>query len=253
MRRVAGVRGSLLSFGVSMEMGGGRPPSVRWRDADVANWNRERDSDAMAQLVAVDGIQWSDKSTASPDGQDRFLRSTSIKRAGSFTLRFRTGPTVRFSGPSIVDIESDMLIALQQGQATADVPESGIGFTITTANVRVIDQGTQFGVAAEGDNTDVIVFEGKVDLQNQIQTDVPQRRLVRGEAVSVDATGAVNRIMQIGQNAAGDWWTTNRADLDNTIEEVRDNVPMGMGTSYSCFQIAFHGLKDDALAYADRD
>lgn len=208
------------------------------------------DSSAIAQLVAVDGIQWSEKSTALQ--ADKTVSSGRLQSsAGSFTLKFRSGPTVRFSGPSIVDIESDMLIALQQGQATADVPESGIGFTITTPNVRVIDQGTQFGVAAEGDNTDVIVFEGKVDLQNQIRKAAPQQRLVRGEAVSVDATGAMNRIMQIGQNAAGDWWTTDRADLDNTIEEVRDNVPMGIGTSYSCFQIAFQGLKDDAFAYAD--
>jgi hypothetical protein len=145
-----------------------------------------------------------------------------------------------------------MLIALERGHATADVPESGIGFTIKTANVHVIDQGTQFGVATgeEGD-TDVIVFKGKVDLQNQIRSASPQQRLNRGEAVRIDATGAVNRIMQVGQNAEGDWWTTDRADLDNTIEEVRDNVPVGNGTRYSCFQIAFHGLRDDEFAYAD--
>lgn len=208
------------------------------------------DSNAIARLVDVEGVQWSDKSTALRANQAVSagrLQST----AGFFTLKFRSGPTVRFSGPSIVDITSDMLIDLKRGQATADVPESGIGFTITTPNVRVIDQGTQFGVAAESGNTDVIVFEGKVDLQNQIQKAAPQQRLVRGEAVSVDATGTMNRIMQIGQNAAGDWWTTDRTDLDNTIEEVKDNIPAGIGTSYSCFQIAFHGLEEDAFAYAD--
>jgi hypothetical protein len=218
--------------------------ALAWRTS------RRDESSAIAHVVAVDGVQWSDQSTALQANKSIShgrLQST----AGAFTLKFRTGPTVRFIGPSTVDIESDMLIALERGRATADVPESGIGFTIKTANVHVIDQGTQFGVAAEGGNTDVIVFEGKVDLQNQIRTANPQQRLVRGEAVTVDATGALNRITQIGQNSEGDWWTTDRADLDNTIEDVRDNIPVGIGTRYACFQIAFHGLKDDEFAYAD--
>jgi hypothetical protein len=117
-----------------------------------------------------------------------------------------------------------MLIALERGQATAQVPESDVGFTIKTANVHIIDQGAQFGVAAEDGKTDVIVFQGKVDLQNQIRTAAPQQRLVSGEAVTVDVTGAANRFMQIGQNAEGDWWTGPRGGVDNTIEEVRDNV-----------------------------
>jgi hypothetical protein len=209
------------------------------------------DSSAIAQVVAADGIQWSDASTALH--ANNLVGSGRLQsNAGSFTLKFRSGPTVRFSGPAMVAIESDMLIALERGQATADVPESGIGFTIRTPNVHVIDQGTQFGVAiGETGDTDVIVFKGKVDLQNQIRSASPQQRLNRGEAVRIDATGAVNRIMQVGQNAQGDWWTTDRADLDNTIEEVRDNIPAGNGTRYSCFQIAFHGLQDDEFAYAD--
>ncbi|MCA9235191.1 MAG: FecR domain-containing protein [Planctomycetales bacterium] len=206
---------------------------------------------AIAQIVATDDVQWADDSTALR-AENAVDAGRLISHAGSFTLEFRSGPTVRFSGPATVDIESDMLIALQRGQATADVPESGVGFTIKTANVHVIDHGTQFGVAAgEDGGTEVIVFEGKVDLENRIRTAAPQQRLTRGDAVRVDATGAVNRIMQVGQNTDGDWWTTAHGDLDNTIEEVRDNIPSGIGTSYSCFQIAFGGLDDDAFAYAD--
>lgn len=210
---------------------------------------RRTDADAIATIVAAEGVQWSVDSTAR-QADNRVETGRLQSDGGSFTLKFRTGPAVRFTGPATLDIESDMLIALQLGRATADVPPAGIGFTIKTASVHVIDQGTQFGVAAERGNTDVIVFDGKVDLQNQIRT-VAQQRLVRGEAVSVDATGAMNRIMQVGQSADGDWWTTRRDDLDNTIEEVRDNVPVGNGTRYSCFQIAFRGLKDDEAAYAD--
>jgi hypothetical protein len=238
------------------------PLSFRWKWAAAAlllvfggtfAWQAATrvDVKAIAHIVAEDGIRWSDKSTALQ--ANNLVGSGRLQSdAGSFTLKFRSGPTVRFNGPATVDIESDMLLALERGQATADVPESGVGFTIRTANVHVIDQGTQFGVAIgdEGD-TDVIVFKGKVDLQNQIRSASPQQQLSRGEAVRIDATGAVQRIMQVGQNADGDWWTTDRADLDNTIAEVRDNVPVGNGTRYSCFQIAFRGLKDDEFAYAD--
>ena len=219
--------------------------ALAWRVAAPAT------SRPIAEVVAAEGIQWSDKSTAFQIGNS--VGSGRLQSdAGSFTLKFRSGPIVRFRGPTTVDIESDMLLALERGQATADVPESGIGFTIKTANVRVIDQGTQFGVAIgeEGD-TDVIVFQGKVDLKNQIRLASPQQQLNRGEAVRVDATGEVKRLMQVGQNAEGDWWSTGRADLDHTIKEVRDNIPVGNGTRYSCFQIAFGGLKDDEFAYAD--
>ena len=50
------------------------------------------------------------------------------------------------SGPASLQIVSDMLVKLTDGQATAHVPEWAHGFSIETPNVNVVDLGTKFGV-----------------------------------------------------------------------------------------------------------
>jgi hypothetical protein len=150
-------------------------------------------------------------------------------------------------------IESDMLVHLDRGQATARVPEPLKGFTIKTPVVDVIDQGTEFGVAAREDGfTDVIVFDGKVDLMDSINSLSKTKRLIQGEAARVDRQGAIERIMQVGRNSAGAWWTGDYPVTDGyIIKQVRDNIPPSDGSKYFCYQISYHGLGDDQFAYAD--
>jgi hypothetical protein len=151
-------------------------------------------------------------------------------------------------------IESDMLVHLDRGQATAHVPESAIGFTINTPVINVIDQGTEFGVAVrDGGLTDVIVFDGIVDLKDGISSAGTAKRLEHGEGARVDRAGGFGRIMQVGRNAAGRWWTADFPDSDmSVIREVRDNIPPSDGSKYFCYQITVRALGDDVGAYGDR-
>jgi hypothetical protein len=133
------------------------------------------------------------------------------------------------------------------------VPEESIGFTIRTPMINVIDQGTEFGVAVRQNGlTDVIVFDGKVDLEDRISSGGPPKRLIQGEAARVDRQGDFARIMQVSRDVTGSWWMQDYPSADaNVIAEVRDNIPPSDGSKYFCYQIAYCGLDEDVFAYAD--
>jgi hypothetical protein len=217
---------------------------VRWASATSA---------PVADIVAKSDVIWASSSTALANG-NVVTAGRLENKAGTFTLQFRAGPTVRIAGPTTLNIDSAMLVHLDRGQATARVPESSKGFAIKTPEAKVVDQGTEFGLAARDDgNTDVVVFEGKVDVSETQGSLHSPKRLAVGEAVRIDGQGSIDHIMQIGRDpVTGRWWTIDRpAPEDAIIKVVRDNIPPNNGTKYFCYQIMYRGLADDVLAYVD--
>ncbi len=132
--------------------------ALGWRHIQQANQAQL----ALAEIVESDLVQWSDNSTALLDPVHIAAGKLEMT-SGRMTLRFRSGATMWVSGPASLQIVSDMLVKLTDGQATAHVPEWAHGFSIETPNVNVVDLGTKFGVLArKGEPTDVVVFEGKL-------------------------------------------------------------------------------------------
>ncbi|HTQ37583.1 MAG TPA: FecR family protein [Pirellulales bacterium] len=173
-------------------------------------------------------------------------------KSGRLTLRFRSGATMWVSGPASMRIVSDMLVKLDQGQATAHVPEWAHGFSIETSNVNVIDLGTKFGVVARpGGSTDVVVFEGQVDLLPTVPSAVSQKRLSQGEGVTVDNQGSMDRITEVRSDPHGDNWSTQSPPSwsDTTFKSIHDNIPSADSPTY--YQITPHGLEDDCKAYVE--
>jgi hypothetical protein len=207
---------------------------------------------AVAEIVDVENVSWAEGTTALKPG-DLVIPGRLRTKAGEFTMKFRSGPIVRVIGAVSMMVETDMLVHLDRGQATARVPNSMKGFTIKTPVIDVIDQGTEFGVATrENGFTDIVVFDGKVDLADRISNETGLTRLVQGQAARVDRQGAIQRIMQIGRNQRGSWWTADYPSSGiNVIQEVRDNIPPADGSQYFCYQINYHGLDEDTFAYAD--
>lgn len=210
----------------------------------------QRSDLAVAEIIEVENVSWGEAPVLKPG--DHVVPGRLRTQSGEFTMRFRTGPVVRVIGAASMMIESDMLVHLDRGQATARVPDGMTGFTIKTPVIDVIDQGTEFGVATrENGFTDVVVFDGKVDLSDHISKTSPTR-LIQGEAARVDRQGAIQRIMQVGRNQRGSWWTSDYpASGMNVIQEVSDNIPPADGSKYFCYQINYHGLDDDVFAYGD--
>jgi hypothetical protein len=209
---------------------------------------------AVAEVVDDSGVVWSEATTALRPGRQIHPGKLEIE-SGTLTLRFRSGATVLFRGAASMQIVSDMLVLLDRGQATAQVPHWATGFTIETANVEIIDLGTQFGVMARGDGmTDVVIFEGKVDVKPTGAKQLVQKRLNQGEAASINSNGSFNRIVEVRGDTKNGWSTaTDSSTPPSVFASIRDNIPSTGGTDYFYFcQVTPRGLQEDALAYVDR-
>lgn len=207
----------------------------------------------IADIINQQGVTWARDSTALA-ADDTIQRGRLSSTGGEYTLQFRDGSTVRVVGDASLDIKSKMLVQLDHGQATANVPDGSEGFTITSALVDVIDQGTQFGISVDNGRADVVVFNGKVDLQPRAGSGSGQTRLNQGDCIQVDQSGSISRLADVRRDIEGHWWTDDRAASQNhVIASVSDNIHSGDGggRNFVCYQTTFDGLHDDVLAYSD--
>lgn len=207
----------------------------------------------IADIVEQQGVTWADDSTALA-ADDTIQRGRLSSTGGEYTLQFRDGSTVRVVGDASLDIKSKMLVQLDHGRATANVPENSTGFTITSAFVNVVDQGTQFGISVDNGRADVVVFDGKVDVTSNLDESRRPKRLNQGEAVKIDRRGTIDRLVDIRRDVAGRWWTDERSDpVGQVISSVSDNIHnnAGGGDTFVCYQTIFEGLFEDAIAYSD--
>lgn len=207
---------------------------------------------AIAEIVDDRLVDWGPATDALT--ADRRVRAGRVEiESGTLTLRFRSGATVNAIGPATMRIESDMLVRLDSGQATAHVPHWAAGFTVETPDVEIVDLGTEFGVVARRDGkTDVVVFDGEVDLTPVMQrAGGVQKRLTQGEGVSVTNEGGIDRIVQLRRDTRGESWSTEASNGESVFAEIHDNMRRGAGAA-KYYQITPGGLDEDSLAYVDR-
>jgi len=108
---------------------------------------------------------------------------------------------------------------------------------------------------ARGDGmTDVVIFEGKVDVKPTGAKQLVQKRLNQGEAASINSNGSFNRIVEVRGDTKNGWSTaTDSSTPPSVFASIRDNIPSTGGTDYFYFcQVTPRGLQEDALAYVDR-
>ncbi len=97
---------------------------------------------------------------------------------GLVRVDFASGASMTIEGPAKFEVRSAMEVFFERGIATFQVPESAKGFRVETADAEVVDLGTAFGLArVPGEQTDVCVFEGEVEVSGKL--------LKEGEAVQV--------------------------------------------------------------------
>ncbi len=169
---------------------------------------------------------------------------------GQLAVIYPSGTRVVLQSPAAYELTSATSAKMLVGRLTATVPESGIGFTVITPQADVIDLGTEFGVDVESDGaTDVVVFEGEVDVDFHDRTAQVQR-LQMGEAVRLDAVGTTSRLNWINGDAYSNQ-PVNLSARPPLISEVRDNIERDSKV-LNFYEIIPGGLAEDALAYVDR-
>jgi hypothetical protein len=160
----------------------------------------------IATIVQAQNAKWSG-STLPTAEYSKLGRGVLALAEGIVTLRFESGATVVLEAPSKLEIVSAMNCRLIEGSLTADVPKAAHGFAVDTADLRVVDLGTRFGVTAgSAGNSHVFVFEGEVALN---KADGGEVRLTEGKAFHV-ASGATAPILEPARFQAPqqiDGWT----------------------------------------------
>jgi hypothetical protein len=139
--------------------------------------------DDVALLAQAIDVEWEAGTPARAVGTALSKGMLKIRK-GTLRLDFYSGARVILEGPAAIDLLSQDLARLHQGKLTARVPPPAEGFTILNSDLRVVDRGTEFGMNVQGDNCEVHVFDGEVELQGNVPL-ATERALFGGEAISI--------------------------------------------------------------------
>jgi hypothetical protein len=114
----------------------------------------------VAWLVNAQNCEWGEDTE--PSGPMRAGTILRVER-GLAEIQFQSGARVVLEGPARLELLSANSARLIAGKLSAKVPEPAAGFEVLSPQGRVVDLGTEFGVAVGDDGTtDVRVFVGQV-------------------------------------------------------------------------------------------
>ncbi len=148
------------------------------------------DSAGVALLASAVGAVWETAEL----GAGASLPPGRIKlRAGLVRLEFYSGATVLLEGPADFELRSIDLAVCHSGKLRAIVPAPAAGFTILTAQARLVDLGTEFGIeVAENGPAEVHVFDGRVEVHPPTGPVTPAKAdLTAGRAARIDQAGQI--------------------------------------------------------------
>lgn len=158
-------------------------------------------SEEVATVTDTMNVKWADPMFSLKQG-DRLLTnqsSLSLSR-GIIEIQTDRGVTLTVEGPAEFEMMKEADLYLHSGRVFARVSPKGIGFTICTANARIIDLGTEFGIKAGADETELHVMQGKTLLISGTPDSSKQQcEVCRGQAKAVDVQGSVQDIEVDGQ------------------------------------------------------
>jgi ferric-dicitrate binding protein FerR (iron transport regulator) len=207
----------------------------------------------VARVVNVANVEWQ-------EGAERFDEWALVKpgealkfRSGWINLFLPGGAELLIEGPADVEYVSSQKVVARQGKLAARVGPGAVGFEIDTPHAKLIDRGTSFGVTVDGrSHTSVVVYEGTVDLNLPGDEGRRPRRLVRGEALSVDGQGKLSRITTVhGEEFLEPPQVRHAGSAQSSaISQVSDNIRSLETAKYN--RIIPQGFREDCRAYVDR-
>jgi ferric-dicitrate binding protein FerR (iron transport regulator) len=124
---------------------------VPWKDSSGASLATVTDADAVAEAAGIRiGARLMTANLEVPDGS-------------KIGIAMHSGARLEIQGPSNVRLESAKRIHVNRGLVSTYVPPYARGFTVATADGRLVDLGTRFVTATDPDRgTEVHVIEGSV-------------------------------------------------------------------------------------------
>ncbi|MBA2114213.1 FecR domain-containing protein [Bremerella alba] len=146
---------------------------------------------------------------------------------GSLKFRLDSGAEIEAIGPVQFELVSDMLLRVTRGSVTVDVGDDAVGFQVETAETKIVDLGTRFGVSVrDSGQTDVVVFEGAVDVHSPLKQSKPSRpiaNLKEGEAIRVDKAGSSQRLTSVVVRGDRNEILAGNTEPTPVIVDITDN------------------------------
>ena len=188
-----------------------------------------------------------------------------VLNSGLAQIEFFSGATVVLEGPAHLELISPDRGIVHSGKVRAHVPVPAHGFTLATADMDIVDLGTEFGLNVTDDGeAEVHVFDGEVELHGP-QSDMPRnlttghglRRGANGamQVIDVDDNGFVSaaRLAERAENdrsqRAAAWWALSEqiaADPSVVLYYNFQNQPTWQRTLIDR-RVESHGERDGAI------
>ena len=145
----------------------------------------------VASLVRAVDVEWI-RSEISTKVGTRLPAGRLALSSGLVEIQFDSGASVILEGPAEFDLVSADRGFLQRGKLRGVVPPGSEGFTVGSAELTVVDLGTEFGFQVdETGGAEVHVFDGEVEIHdssNLIEFE-KGRILTAGNGVRIDDSG----------------------------------------------------------------
>jgi hypothetical protein len=157
----------------------------------------EASDDTVAVLLQAPEALWDDADPAPRAGAPLAPGWLRLK-SGFARVEFYSGATVVLEGPAELQLVSRMEAYCAHGKLRATVPPQAHGFTIRSPALDLVDRGTEFGLhVGAADQTEVHVFQGKVDLYDaghSQEAGARKQELTTGHGVRLEGPGVVRPI-----------------------------------------------------------
>ncbi|MGE4286053.1 MAG: NPCBM/NEW2 domain-containing protein [Phycisphaerae bacterium] len=119
----------------------------------------------VAVLVDEMDVKWADSRVNFTKGARLFTNQDLLRLdKGLLNIQFDDGVDVVIEGPAKFAIERSG-VYMEYGRLFSHVPQTGLGFCVETPAARIVDQGTEFGVQVDvNESAELYVTRGKVQL-----------------------------------------------------------------------------------------
>jgi ferric-dicitrate binding protein FerR (iron transport regulator) len=205
----------------------------------------------FARILNLSNVEWRDGAATYREWQ-RIKDGDAMQfEGGSIEVLYDNGVQFVMQGPADFTFLSEQKVMARSGKLVARVSPEAIGFKIVTPHAAVIDRGTSFGMTIDPERqTDVVVYEGKVDLAVG-ETNAGDRRLEAGEAMRIGRDGHLGRISSVASDAfLPPRLIEASSGASRLIASVADNLKSSQTAKY--YRVIGDGFREDCQAFVDR-
>ena len=144
-------------------------------------------SQSVARFSRLVDVKWPGETD--PSVGEAIFPGTIELNEGLAEIEFDNGAIVIVEGPARLDLPAGDRAFLHYGRLRSIVPLEAYGFTVESADVKVVDLGTEFGFEVDPEGlAEIHVFDGEVEMFEG-QDRKQKRLLAAGQAIQFESTG----------------------------------------------------------------